>query len=74
MKYAQTIHASLSRPCRRAPDALWEPTPRVAGSGTTINTIIPIMGLTPPNDETVMAGYVRAFEKVFGQLERVLGS
>jgi hypothetical protein len=46
----------------------------VAGSGTTINTIIPIMGLTPPNDETVMAGYVRAFEKVFGQLERVLGS
>jgi perosamine synthetase len=37
-----------------------------------IDSIIPIRGLTPPNDEAVMAGYVRAFEKVFGQLERVL--
>ena len=37
-----------------------------------IDSIIPIMGLTPPNDEAVMAGYVRAFEKVFGRLSQVL--
>lgn len=37
-----------------------------------IDSIIPIRGLTPPNDERVMASYVRAFEKVFSQLDRVL--
>ncbi len=37
-----------------------------------IDTIIPIRGLTPPNDGATMALYVRAFEKVFGQLDRVL--
>jgi hypothetical protein len=30
------------------------------------------MGLTPPNDEAVMAGYGRAFEKDFGRLTQVL--
>jgi dTDP-4-amino-4,6-dideoxygalactose transaminase len=37
-----------------------------------IDSIIPLRGLTPPNDEGVMDRYVRAFEKVFGQLDQVL--
>jgi perosamine synthetase len=37
-----------------------------------INTIIPILGLTPPNDEAVMAAFVGAFAKVFAQIPRVL--
>ena len=37
-----------------------------------IDSLIPLAGLTPPNDETTMAGYVRAFEKVFAQLPRLL--
>jgi hypothetical protein len=39
-----------------------------------INTLIPLTGLTPPNDEAVMEGYVRAFEKVFDQIERVVSA
>jgi hypothetical protein len=37
-----------------------------------VQTLIPVMGLTPPNGGAVMAGYVRALEKVFGQLEQVV--
>jgi hypothetical protein len=37
-----------------------------------VQTVIPLRGLTPPNDETLMARYVQAFEKVFGQIKRVL--
>ena len=39
---------------------------------SAVDRVIPLMGLTPPNDETLMAAYVRAFEKVFSQLERVV--
>jgi dTDP-4-amino-4,6-dideoxygalactose transaminase len=39
-----------------------------------IDSLIPLMGLTPPNGEELMAGYVRAFEKVFAQIERVMAS
>mgnify|MGYP001397730283 CR=1 FL=1 len=39
---------------------------------SAIDSIIPITGLTPPNDAAVIAGYVKAFEKVFGQLDRLL--
>ncbi len=41
-------------------------------AANAVDRVIPLMGLTPPNDETLMAGYVGAFEKVFGQLERVV--
>ena len=41
-------------------------------AANAVDRVIPLMGLTPPNDVTLMAGYVRAFEKVFSQLERVV--
>ena len=41
-------------------------------ASSAVDRVIPLMGLTPPNDEILMAGYVRAIEKVFGQLERVV--
>ncbi len=41
-------------------------------ASNAVDRVIPLMGLTPPNDETLMAAYVRAFEKVFGRLERVV--
>jgi perosamine synthetase len=41
-------------------------------ASSAVDRVIPLMGLTPPNDETLMAAYVRAFEKVFSQLERVV--
>jgi dTDP-4-amino-4,6-dideoxygalactose transaminase len=37
-----------------------------------IDTVIPLRGLTPPNDEALMGQYADAFEKVFGQLERLV--
>lgn len=37
-----------------------------------IDSIIPLRGLTPPNDRHTMDRYARAFAKVFGHLERVL--
>ena len=41
-------------------------------ASSAVDRVIPLMGLTPPNDEILMAAYVRAFEKVFSQLERVV--
>jgi hypothetical protein len=37
-----------------------------------IDTLIPLLGLTPPNDETLMAAYGRAFAKVLGRLPHLL--
>ncbi len=57
--------------CRYGGDITYRPEdyPHAAKA---VDRVIPLMGLTPPNNETLMAAYVRAIKKVFGQLERVV--